>query len=297
MKTKPQYWKRLLICLTTLLPLLYPASLPAKPAIQVSFTPETIKQGDVLLITVKAGPEIHSISGTLFDKAVRFYRNPGQDAYTALAGIDLDTDSKRYTLSLSLENNSGSVIKKDFEIQVASADFRTQQLTLPKEKVDLDEETLKRVNLEKEEIDKIWDISTPDPLWNGNFLKPVEGVIDDNFGFRRVINGEPRSPHTGIDIDAPEGAPVYAANQGRVVFTGDQFFSGKGLVIDHGLGLLTMYFHLSKIVATVGEDVKKGQVIARVGKTGRATGPHLHWGIRLNGARVNPASMLNLPLE
>ena len=297
MKTKLRHWKHLLICLTALLPLLYPGPLPAGPAVQVSFTPKIIKQGDVLLITVKAGPEIHTISGTLFDKTIRFYRNPERDVYIALVGIDLDADPKRYTLSLSLEDEREGIIKKDFEIQVASEDFRTQHLTLPKEKVDLDEETLKRVNREKEEIDKIWDISTAGPLWDGNFIRPVEGVIDDNFGFRRIINGEPRSPHTGIDIDAPEGAPVYAANQGRVVFTGEQFFSGKGLVIDHGLGLLTMYFHLSKILVTEGEGVKKGQVIARVGKTGRATGPHLHWGLRLNGARVNPASMLNLSLE
>src|SRR3972149_473063 len=297
METKLRYWKHLLICLTALLPLLYPGPLPAGPAVQVSFTPKIIKQGDVLLITVKAGPGIHRISGTLFDKTIRFYRNPERDVYIALVGIDLDADPKRYTLSLSLEDEREGIIKKDFEIQVASEDFRTQHLTLPKEKGDLDEETLKRVNREKEEIDKIWAISTAGPLWDGNFIRPVEGVIDDNFGFRRVINGEPRSPHTGIDIDAPEGAPVHAANQGRVVFTGNQFFSGKGLVIDHGLGLLTMYFHLSEILVTAGEDVKKGQVIARVGKTGRATGPHLHWGIRLNGARVNPASMLNLSLE
>ena len=297
MKTKLRYWKQLLICLTALLPLFYPIPLPANPAVQVSFTPKIIKQGDVLLITVKAGPGIHRISGALFDKTIRFYRNPERDVYIALVGIDLDADPKRYTLSLSLEDEREGIIKKDFEIQVASEDFRTQHLTLPKEKVDLDEETLKRVNREKEEIDKIWDISTAGPLWDGNFMKPVEGVIDDNFGFRRIINGEPRSPHTGIDIDAPEGAPVYAANQGRVVFTGNQFFSGKGLVIDHGLGLLTMYFHLSEILVTEGEGVKKGQVIARVGKTGRATGPHLHWGLRLNGARVNPASMLNLSLE
>ncbi|MDZ4384075.1 MAG: hypothetical protein U0940_01185, partial [Nitrospirota bacterium] len=96
-----RYWKHLLICLTALLPLLYPALLPAGPAIQVSFIPKIIKQGDVLLITVKTGPEIHRISGTLFDKTIHFYRNPGSDAYTALGGIDLNTDPKRYNLSLS----------------------------------------------------------------------------------------------------------------------------------------------------------------------------------------------------
>src|SRR3972149_9248798 len=195
MKTKLRHWKHLLICLTALLPLLYPGPLPAGPAVQVSFTPESIRQGDVLLITVKAGPEIHGISGTLFDKTIHFYRNPGSDAYTALGGIDLNTDPKRYTVSLSLEDKSSSVIKKDVEIQVSPADFRTQQLTLPKEKVDLDEETLKRVNLEKEEIEKIWDISTAGPLWGGKFIRTAGGGVDDNFWFIRIIKRGAKRPH------------------------------------------------------------------------------------------------------
>ncbi|HZX49401.1 MAG TPA: M23 family metallopeptidase, partial [Nitrospirota bacterium] len=129
---------------------------------------------------------------------------------------------------------------------------------------------------------------------DGNFIQPVAGDMSDNFGLRRIINGEQKSPHTGVDVDAPEGAPVQASNSGRAIFTDDQFFSGKTLIIDHGLGLFTMYFHLSEILVTDGANVIKGDIVASVGKTGRATGPHLHWGVRLNGARINPLALINL---
>ena len=161
----------------------------------------------------------------------------------------------------------------------------------------MDEEALKRVKLEQDKIGKVWDIFTEENLWEGNFVKPVEGKLSGDFGLRRIINNEPRSPHTGVDVDAPEGTPVYAPNHGRVVFVDELFFSGKSLVIDHGFGLFTMYFHLSEILVAEGDNIKKGQLMAKVGKTGRATGPHLHWGMRFSGARVNPASIINLPLE
>ena len=188
-------------------------------------------------------------------------------------------------------------IKKSYKIKVRPAKFGLQKLTLPKEMVELDEETLKRVRAEQEKIGKVWNIFTEEYLWQGNFIAPTEGELSSNFGLRRIINGEPKNPHNGIDFAAPEGAPVYAPNHGRAVFIDEQFFSGKSLVIDHGFGLFTMYFHLSEILVDDGEDIIKGQVIAKVGKSGRATGPHLHWGMRLNGAKVNPISIINLPLE
>jgi murein DD-endopeptidase MepM/ murein hydrolase activator NlpD len=125
---------------------------------------------------------------------------------------------------------------------------------------------------------------------------PTEGSVQYTFGRRRVINGQPRNPHTGEDISAPQGAPVAAINYGTVRLVADQFFSGKSVVIDHGLGLYSMYFHLSEIAVRVGDLVAKSQVIGAVGATGRASGPHLHWGVRLNGARVNPLS-LNIALN
>ncbi|MEK6538868.1 MAG: M23 family metallopeptidase [Nitrospirota bacterium] len=214
-----------------------------------------------------------------------------------MVGIDMDTKPDRYKVTLLIENKEGKKTRKSYRIRVKPANFGTQELTLPPDKVTLDEETLKKVEIEKEKIGKLWDIFTEDHLWDGNFIPPVAGEMSGDFGLRRIINGEQKSPHTGVDVDATEGAPVQTSNNGRVVFTDDQFFSGKTLVIDHGLGLFTMYFHLSEILVTEGEIVKKGQLIAKVGKTGRATGPHLHWGVRLNGTRVNPASLLNLSIN
>ena len=112
-----------------------------------------------------------------------------------------------------------------------------------------------------------------------------------------MINGQHKRPHSGEDIAAPQGTPVLAINKGTVVATVDHFFSGKGVIIDHGVGLFSMYFHLSKIDVQPGQALNKGDALGKVGATGRATGPHLHWGIRLNGARVNPYALTTLPLE
>ena len=117
------------------------------------------------------------------------------------------------------------------------------------------------------------------------------------FGSVRIMNGQPRNPHNGEDIGAPLGAEVAATNDGVVRLTVDHVFSGKGVFVDHGLGFYSMYFHLSEILVTDGDLVKAGQILGKVGATGRATGPHLHWGVKLNGARVNPYALLDLPFK
>lgn len=276
---------------------LSPLAFSLDSPIKASFAPQKIKQGDILLVTVKANPGAYKISGTFLDKPVYFYADSNKNSYAALIGIDMNTEPNLYTLSLVLENEKGRKIKKNYKIKVRPTKFGIQRLTLPKEMVELDEETLKRVRSEQEKIGKVWNIFTEEYLWEGNFIAPAEGEVSSNFGLRRIINGEPKNPHKGIDFAAPEGTPVYAPNNGRVVFIDEQFFSGKSLIIDHGFGLFTMYFHLSEILVDNGEDIKRGQLIAKVGKSGRATGPHLHWGMRLNGAWVNPISIVNLPLE
>ncbi|MDC4224937.1 MAG: M23 family metallopeptidase [Candidatus Manganitrophus sp.] len=110
------------------------------------------------------------------------------------------------------------------------------------------------------------------------------------------MNGQPRNPHTGEDISAPLGTPVLASNGGRVILVGDFYFNGQSVIIDHGLGLFSMYFHLAETTVKEGDVVAKGQAIGSVGQSGRATGPHLHWGVRLNGARVNPFSLIEKKL-
>jgi murein DD-endopeptidase MepM/ murein hydrolase activator NlpD len=161
----------------------------------------------------------------------------------------------------------------------------------------LDEESLARVKTEQQQVKALLEAVSQDRLWEGQFVEPVHGPVTGAFGRLRVINGQPRSPHNGEDIAAPLGTDVVAMNRGVARLTVDHFFSGKGVFVDHGLGLYSMYFHLSEVLVQDGQRIERGQVIGRVGASGRASGPHLHWGVRLNGARVNPYSLLELPIE
>jgi murein DD-endopeptidase MepM/ murein hydrolase activator NlpD len=162
--------------------------------------------------------------------------------------------------------------------------------------VELSPENEARAEREQRRMAAIWPNETA-RLWSGDFVAPLEGEITGVFGLRRFINNIPKSPHTGIDVAGDTGAEVRAPNSGTVVLVDDQFFAGKAVVLDHGQGIHTMFFHLSKILVTEGKQVKKGDVIGLVGATGRAKGPHLHWGVRVQGARVDPLQLIKLKLE
>jgi len=157
----------------------------------------------------------------------------------------------------------------------------------------MSEETLAEIRREQTAFARAFEYSTPARLWEAPFVRPVpQQASASSFGLRRIINGTPRAPHSGTDLSAPAGTEVLAANDGRVALVGNFFFAGGSVVIDHGGGLFTMYFHLSDIKVEEGVMVQKGEVIALSGATGRVTGPHLHWGARLGGARVDPLELL-----
>jgi murein DD-endopeptidase MepM/ murein hydrolase activator NlpD len=158
--------------------------------------------------------------------------------------------------------------------------------------VDLDPQTLERVQEEATRIGTLLKGYRDERFWKGRFISPVEGEVTSPFGMRRILNGQERSPHTGVDLGVPEGTAVVACN--HVVLVDELFFSGKTIVLDHGWGIYSMYSHLSRPMIKSGDRVKKGEVIALSGSTGRVTGPHLDWRIRLNGARVDPLSILQL---
>jgi murein DD-endopeptidase MepM/ murein hydrolase activator NlpD len=163
--------------------------------------------------------------------------------------------------------------------------------------VELDAPTLKRVEEESKLLRTLYATITPERLWRGRFAKPV-GVPDagEGFGARRIINGQVRAPHAGLDYSADAGTPVVAANTGRVALVAEYFFPGRLVVLDHGLGLYTLYFHLERAEVTEGDRVDRGQSIGRVGASGRATGPHLHFAVHLRQTRIDPALLLQLRL-
>jgi murein DD-endopeptidase MepM/ murein hydrolase activator NlpD len=180
-------------------------------------------------------------------------------------------------------------------IRVGKFDYPIQKLTLPPHMVELSPENLQRVRREAQEMARLWTTEGP-----RRFRLPLGAPLDPlpaggRFGHRRIINGLPRSPHGGADYSAAEGAPVLAVADGTVAMVADQFFGGNAVFVDHGDGLVTMYMHLSRVSVAEGEAVRRGEPVGAVGSTGRATGPHLHFGVRWHGARIDPALLLADP--
>lgn len=258
--------------------------------------PRAVPQGGVFAVTLKPAAWIEGVRGTL-DAEPLIFSPPEEGRVQALVGIDLEAAGRR-RLRLEANDRQGRIHAREWSIRVTRRRFAVQRLTLPRHQVELDPETVTRVSEEAERLRELWKTVTPQRFWKGAFLSPVPAaVVPEGFGLRRIINDQPRSPHSGADYKAPSGSVVRAPNAGRVALGEEHFFGGRALVLDHGLGLYTFYFHLQGFLVKPGEVVHKGQEIGRVGATGRATGPHLHFGVRLNGARVDPAALLRLPLS
>ncbi len=253
------------------------------------------KQGEVLLVTIPIRDRPDRVEGQFLKRTLTFFPITEQ-TYAGLLGLDMQDRPGRYELTIKVVYPQRTE-RRSLWVLVMKEEYPEQRLTLPSKMVDLDKKTLARVQTESKAVHEAFAGFVPHPLWKDRFMEPVQGKISGRFGSRRVINGQPRKPHSGEDIAAPEGTPVLAMNDGMVRLTADHFFSGKGVIVDHGLGLFSMYFHLSSVDVKHGQDVKKGQVIGKVGSTGRATGPHLHWGVRLNGSRVDPYSLLDLSVD
>jgi murein DD-endopeptidase MepM/ murein hydrolase activator NlpD len=257
------------------------------------------KQGQVLVVKVKGEEQATEVKGTFLNRTIPFFREfrPGEPSgYIGLLGIDMQDEPGTY--ELSVEVKQGEQAKQlSFNIQVAKEKFAVEHLKLPKDKVDLDEKSTARWKAEQAQVKQALAENSRLKLWRSNFVEPVSGKRTGIFGSVRIMNGQPRNPHNGEDIGAPMGADVAATNDGIVRITVEHIFSGKGVFVDHGLGFYTMYFHLSEILVKDGDLVTAGQIIGKVGATGRATGPHLHWGVKLNGARVNPYALLDLPFK
>ena len=208
----------------------------------------------------------------------------GEKQWLAVVGIPLDAKPGKH--EINVETNP-STFKVSFNVNKKK--YKTQHLTIKnKRKVNPNKKDLERIIKEKKKIVaslKTWR-DTDDV--NTKFVIPVKGRLSSPFGLRRFFNKQPRKPHSGIDIAAPEGTPIVSPADGVVVDTGNYFFNGNSIFIDHGQGLITMYCHMSKVHVKPGQWVAQGEKIGAIGKTGRVTGPHLHWAISLNDARIDP---------
>src|SRR5216683_6972420 len=212
------------------------------------------------------------------------------DIWHAVVGLPLALRPGAHELSvLEAERTSRAI-----PFKVGKRDYETQRVTLAnRRQVDPEPEDLRRIAREQESLVRAFSTfsdSAPDGL---ALDLPSAGRVSGGFGLRRFFNDEPRQPHSGLDIAAPEGTPIAAPAAGTVIEIGDYFFNGLTVVLDHGQGLVTMYNHLSRIDVAKGARVARGESIGAVGHTGRVTGPHLHWSVSLNNARVDPALFLS----
>jgi len=262
--------------------------------IQILISPSEIHQGDAVFVKVICSHPLKSIQGRFKGKDLIFFRGKGGLPFFSLLGVDLDQPPGKEELCLHITGEGGEVIERRFAFAVIKRDFPVQRLTLPPEMVTLSAENLSRVRKERTVVQTLFASITKKRQWERGFVMPVDGAVLSPFGVRRILNGEPRSPHTGVDLKAEMGTPVHATSSGTVALVGDHFFAGKSVYIDHGMGIVSMYFHLSSVLVKEGERVHMGQVIGLVGQSGRATGPHLHWGIRIQGSRVDPLTLVRL---
>jgi murein DD-endopeptidase MepM/ murein hydrolase activator NlpD len=257
-------------------------------AITVSI-PEEVGQGEPFWVEISSEQKPLNIAIDWMDKLVDYPVDlPGKQR--ALLGAGLDHKGK-YPLEVIIDLPQGPV-NKSLYVNIVEKDYPVQRLTLPESMVTPPQEVIDRIIYELEKTTTALNTLNNDRYWSGEFIRPVPGSVSSPFGVRRFLNDQPRSPHRGVDFRGPEGTPVKAMESGKVILAGDLYYGGQTVIVDHGLGLQTVYMHLSKTLTSEGEYISRGDLVGLVGMTGRSTGPHLHLGVYILGEAVDPMYLL-----
>jgi murein DD-endopeptidase MepM/ murein hydrolase activator NlpD len=250
----------------------------------------SLRPGELVVIDLTLDGDANTVQVQLFDRVADAYRlAPGR--WQALMGIDLDQPAGDYVLTARAD---GGRAVGERPLTVTARKFAVRTLRVNPDFVNPPESVLARIEDESRFIQALYDNPAPERLWNATFRRPVPHQANSRFGVRSVFNGEMRNPHAGTDFLSPAGTRIRAPNAGRVVAARDLYFSGRTVIIDHGLGLFSQLAHMSRIEVAEGDMVQAGQVVGLVGATGRVTGAHLHWGLRVGTARVDALSLLAL---
>ena len=270
-------------------------STPSGVTVELNY--RELKRGEVIVVQVKNDWRVKDVQIQFLDNRYFMAKRKNNSSLLAFVGLDLNLEPGTYTMEFFIENIQGGKEYIQTQIPILEKIFPLRKLWVPKEFVFPPSKYHERIREEAEMLRALYRRITPRWHGEGRFILPSSGELRKNFGNRRIFNRKKRSTHGGVDITAPHGAPVLASNSGRVVLARDLYYAGKAVIIDHGLGLFSLSCHFSKITVEEGELVRKGDLIGEIGSTGRVTGPHLHWGVRVFGSRVDPLSLLDLNLD
>jgi len=266
------------------------------PGLPLEITCRALQPGEVLLVRPLEDPAVRRIDVRLRTQKRRIEFD-GEKA-AVLLGIDMAAKPQAYFMEITIERRDGSRENRFWKLAVDPREFPETELTVPPGMDVAPPAAAERIKREAALVAGILGRVSPAWMGTGPFQSPLSGFEPfPNFGQRRNYNNRIASTHSGIDISAPAGTPARASNAGRVVLAAELYYSGNTVIIDHGLGVFTYYGHFSKLRVKRGDLVAKGDIIAEVGSTGRSTGPHLHWSVRILDSRVDPLSLAALPLQ
>ncbi len=284
-----------MILLLAVFVLLSPARAVEPPTLTLEA--RAFKPGEILLVTVAGNDAKTPPDGGVGGRALNFFPGASTGTWLAFFGLDLEFSTGPVNLNAVLRSPDGTVVQKTDILNITDAGFPLVELAVDPKFVALGKNDAKRAEDEFKKLHALFSKTTEKRMFNGSFVSPIPGAATARFGERRVFNGQPRAPHSGMDLKAKLGQLVRAPAAGKVLLVDALFFAGKTLILDHGLGLTTQYAHLSKFLVKRGDRVKKGQIIGRVGATGRVTGAHLHWALKFQNSRIDPYSLIFLDLD
>jgi len=254
---------------------------------ELTLSPVQVNNGEVAVLRWQGEPLSFGVARFMDDV---IYLYPDSGGAIALLPIGLDVAEGDYPLHVALVDLQGQTTAAELQMHVEHKRRPIEHLTLPQNMVTPDAESLARIDRESKLLNELYTLRSP-RFWT-YFERPVDEEVSSVFGKRRLLNGEPKSPHSGTDFRSPAGTPVRSFSNGRVVLVADLFYTGKTVVVDHGEGLLSVYAHLSEVLADEGHELLVGDLLGKVGSTGRSTGAHLHLTVRLLEKRIDPLALL-----
>lgn len=267
---------------------------PGGPVVRLVY--RTLQPGEALLVFLDPDRSVRWAKVSFLERTAELRQAPGGRGLFAFLGIDVQTKPGSYPLTVKVLRSGGELETVRKGLTVAERKFPSTKLQFKPEYVTPPASLQARIKREAELVALALSVVTPEWLGDGPFAAPNEAPSWANFGQQRLNNNVLQSLHTGLDLRVPFGEPIKASNAGRVVLASDLYLGGKTVIIDHGLGVFSTYGHMSELRVRRGDPVKKGQTIGLCGTTGRSTGPHLHWSFRILDARIDPDSMLRLPI-